>query len=80
MNNNLNVAHPCSVLCLTFLSQIGVWECCFILRRRENWSTQQKPLRVKERTNTKLNPQMALTPDHMGGGECFHHCATLQVQ
>ena len=28
----------------------------------------KKSLRAKERTNTKLNPQMALTPNHMGGG------------
>ena len=28
----------------------------------------KKPLRAKERTNNKLNLQMAFTPDHIGGG------------
>ena len=39
----------------------------------------EKPLGAKEKTNNKLNPQMASTPRFEPGprvgGECSHHCA-----
>ena len=38
--------------------RIGIYKFWF-MRRGENWSTRKKPLAEKERTNNKLNPQMA---------------------
>ena len=39
-----------------------------------------KTSQSKGENQYQTQPKMALTPDHMGGSECFHHCATLQVQ
>ena len=49
--------------CLCFPDWIGIWKCWFLRRGEKHyWSTQRKPLGVRERTNNKLSLHMASTP------------------
>ena len=41
--------------------RIEIWKCWF-LWRKENWTTWRKILRVRTRTNNKLNPHMTPGP------------------
>ena len=52
-----------------------------VLRKGEEWSTQRKPLRAKERTSKKLShafasmPGFERGPNWCIGGKCPYHCA-----
>ena len=64
---------------LEFGSVSGFWG------EGKTWVPGEKPLGARERTNNKLNPQMALTPwfepgPHWWEASASHHCATIAPQ
>ena len=63
--------------------KIGIWKCWF-LRRGEARVPSQKPLRVRERTNNKLNPRWDLNLGHTVGRQVLspllHPSSLLSVK
>ena len=66
LNNDLEVAHPCSGSLFTIPGRIGIWNLKIIMLSFEERGKPEYPekklLGAKERTNHKLNPHMVSTP------------------
>ena len=59
--------------------RIGIWNCCVFKERGSTGVREEKPFEGRERTNNKLNPDMACTVQQdsnratLVGGECCHN-------
>ena len=47
--------------CSCVPDRIGIWNCCFFKERGSTGVPEEKPFGGRERTNNKLNPDMACT-------------------
>ena len=79
LNNDLEVANPCSGSLFTIPGRIGIWNLKIIMLSFEERGKLEYPekklLGAKERTNHKLNPHMASTPGFEPGPQWWEATA-----
>ena len=69
----LKSSYELAKTCPCVPDRIGIWNCWFFLRRRENWSTRRKTFRREGENQQQTQPRYGMygtagfEPGHIGG-------------